>query len=93
MLEVHLEQRHKALKMTYYVVKMFFRHPPLMAVFRNPSPHDFERADLKQRPIVQLFDILIVKLQIHRRHVQTRMPKHLLQPPYIPSVAHTVNRI
>ena len=31
--------------------------------------------------------------QVHRRHVQTRMSEHLLQPSYVPAVSHTVNRI
>ena len=48
---------------------------------------------LKWRLIIKLFDILVVELQVHRRHVQTRMPEHLLQPPDVPAVSHAVDRI
>jgi len=40
----------------------------------------------------QLFDILVIELQVRRRYVQTRVPEHLLQPPDIPAVPHTVDR-
>lgn len=43
--------------------------------------------------IVKLLHILVVELQIDRHHVQTRIAEHLLQPSYVSSVSHAVDRI
>ena len=47
------------------------------------------------RSVVQFLDIHIIKLQLHRRHVQTRMAEHLLRPPDVRSVSRTLigNRV